>query len=703
MLELYCQVNGWISIRNSNADETHRIERRSPVWCLQFIPGLVGSVPAHVGGKSGPGSPGGNSQGSESNDLLVVGCWDKTLSLYRLNGKSHRIQGERSLRFYPCGLSIANLQGSKTSYMIIAGSNRKVNLYSRDGMRLAELLERPSWIWACAAHGYSDRVLVGSDSGAIDMVKMTFDAVHALYNDRYAFRENLTEVVVHHLVSDRKVRIKCRDYVQRISLYKNKLAVQLSDKVCIYESNPEETLDMHFRLKRERIQNSAKIPCEHMVVASNHVVFCHQTGIALYSFDGQVQRRWSMDAPICYVKMNGGPENREAILVGLLNGVAYKVFLDNPFPLELTKCAKPIQAAALSLNRDKLAVVDYDKTLSVVDLRTQDSLYQTDNAISVCFNTEVDDMLCYSSPESMFVMSGISCREDGDGSTQKVKLNENSKLNEPQEQHINGLAIGFSGPKIFCLHKNAMTGVDVPQGSNMMKQIEMEDFNAAYHVACLGATEPDWRILALRALRANQLHVAKSAFGRLKDSKYLHLIEAIERDQSEGGASMTASSPKATPLPSNKGAGSGAPARRGRGAVTSKEKTNNEPPPVINKGSLDPSWQAEILAYQGHHQEAAKIYARAGRVDEAIRLFTDLRRWNDAKMFAQSLSAEGHGSFDHSQLVRQQAEWLEEINDWKGAATILVSMEKYMQAAKLLADSASPDNIGWQVGECVFT
>jgi intraflagellar transport protein 122 len=241
-----------------------------------------------------------------------------------------------------------------------------------------------------------------------------------------------------------------------------------------------------------------------------------------------------------------------------------------------------------------------------------------------------------------------------------------------------------------------MSGVDVPQGSNMMKQIEMEDFEAAYRVACLGATEPDWRVLALRALRANQLDVAKSAFGRLKDSKFLHLIESIERDQAEGGGGANNTAKPVAPKAPAAAAASGGPgARRGRGAATTQAAP--EPSVPASKASLDPSWQAEILAYQGHHHEAAKIYARAGRVDEAIRLFTDLRRWNDAKMFAQSLSAEGHGSFDHSQLVRQQAEWLEEINDWRGAATIFVSMEKYMQAAKLLADSASPDNIGWQV------
>jgi hypothetical protein len=191
------------------------------------------------------------------------------------------------------------------------------------------------------------------------------------------------------------------------------------------------------------------------------------------------------------------------------------------------------------------------------------------------------------------------------------------------------------------------------------------------------------------------LHVAKRAFGRLKDSKFLHLIESIERDQAEGGGANSSS--KAEPAKVAAASQSSAPgARRGRGAA-STAPTKPEPTVPVTQATLSPTWQAEILAYQGHHHEAAKIYARAGRVDEAIRLFTDLRRWNDAKMFAQSLSADGHGSFDHSQLVRQQAEWLEEINDWKGAATIFISMEKYMQAAKLLADSASPDNIGWQV------
>jgi WD40 repeat protein len=78
-------LNGWISIRNVNSDELHHIERRAPIWSLQFIPGTAGaSNPGPKTNATGGGSssPTGNA-GSQDSDLLVVGCWDKTLSLYR--------------------------------------------------------------------------------------------------------------------------------------------------------------------------------------------------------------------------------------------------------------------------------------------------------------------------------------------------------------------------------------------------------------------------------------------------------------------------------------------------------------------------------------------------------------------------------------------------------------------------------------------
>ena len=73
-------INGWISIRNAASDELHHIERRAPIWCLQFVPGSP-PAPTAQGKAAGGGSPSGGA--SQDSDLLVVGCWDKTLSLYR--------------------------------------------------------------------------------------------------------------------------------------------------------------------------------------------------------------------------------------------------------------------------------------------------------------------------------------------------------------------------------------------------------------------------------------------------------------------------------------------------------------------------------------------------------------------------------------------------------------------------------------------
>lgn len=237
-------------------------------------------------------------------------------------------------------------------------------LYSRDGMRLAEIAKKSSWVWGigCSQTNSTvanflpdfDRVVLGTDAGGIDTIQLLFESVHSLYRDRYAYRENLTEIIVHNLVSDKKVRIKCKDLIKNISMYKNKLAVQLTDRVCIYESSAEEALDMHFRLRKERISigtpNQDKTGKESqqgddkataMVVTSNNLLFCRSTILEIYGLDGQRLRVWRLDSTVTYMKVVGGPEGREGILLGLANGSVVKVFVNNPFPVELYKASTP--------------------------------------------------------------------------------------------------------------------------------------------------------------------------------------------------------------------------------------------------------------------------------------------------------------------------------------------------------------------------
>lgn len=592
----------------------------------------------------------------------------------------------------------------------ISGSNRKVTLYSREGAKLSEVCLRDAWVWCCACHGESDLLALGTHTGAIELLKMKFDAVHALYRDRYAYRENLTEVIVSHLVTDKKVRIKCKDLIRNLALYKNKLAVQLSDRVCIYESSPEDTVDMHFRLRKEKIvisdrreeavDPSKKAPTggstglnnksNLMAITSTHLLFCTGNVLELYTFDGQRQKVWVLGSAALCMRVDGGPDGKEGVLLGLSSGAVVKVFVDNPFPIELTQ--RPLSAAQVDINiyRTLLAVVDAANEMTVTDLRTQEVLFSAPNVVSACFNTEVEDLLCITGVDgSISVLSGVrnaalqSTGEDGGVQHGLPHSIRSSSLPELQEQHIYGMALGYRGPRIFCLYRGSIVGVDVPQSANMQRALDSGDVPAAYRVACLGATEADWKLLAMRALRANHLSIAKNAFARLKDTKFLSLIDTIERRG--GGAAVSSSDTRSN---SNSVATTAGRNRGGAAVVLAPGSSASAAGGAVVIPPLDPMWQAELLAYEGHHQEAAKIFARSGKLDEAIRLFTDLRRWEDAKMFARNA-----GIADVSDLTVKQAKWLQEINDWKGASELFTSMGQFMAAAKIIGDN---EEEGWE-------
>ena len=567
-------------------------------------------------------------------------------------------------------------------------------------------------MWCCACHGESDLLALGTHTGSIELLRMNFDAVHALYRDRYAYRENLTEVIVHHLVTDKKVRIKCKDLIRNLSLYKNKLAVQLSDRVCIYESNPDDSVDMHFRLRKEKIvisdrREEAVDPAKRapsggstglnnksnlMAITGMYLLFCTGTVLELYTFDGLRQKVWVLCSAALCMRVDGGPDGREGVLLGLASGAVIKVFVDNPFPLEMTKRSAPAAQVDVNIYRTLLASVDGNNVLNVTDLHTQEVLFTAPNVVSACFNSEVEDLLCITGTDgSISVLSGVrnaaSQQPSGDDGGAQHGARSSSGLPELQEQHIFGMALGFRGQKIFCLYRGSIIGVDVPQSSNMQRALDSGDVASAYRIACLGATEADWKLLAMRALRANYISVAKNAFARLKDTKFLSLIDSIERrGGGAGGGNTIAGGVKSLSGDAKSAAGAGGGRNRGSNSSATAGGGVTTGPVVVPP--LDPTWQAELLAYEGHHQEAAKIFARSGKLEEAIRLFTDLRRWEDAKMFARNA-----GVADVSDLTTQQAKWLQEINDWKGASELFTSMGQFMAAAKIIGDN---EEEGWE-------
>jgi intraflagellar transport protein 122 len=180
------------------------------------------------------------------------------------------------------------------------------------------------------------------------------------------------------------------------------------------------------------------------------------------------EKEWVLDSLIRYIKVTGGPTGREGLLVGLKSGQVAKIFVDNPFPINLLKIGSAVRCLDLSATRKKLAVVDEHNTCLVYDLATKELLFQEPNANSVAWNTQNEDMLCYSGNGFLSIKAG----------------------NFPaHQQKLQGFVVGFAGSKIFCLHIYSMTTVEVPQSAAMYQYLEKQQYQEAYRVASLGVTE----------------------------------------------------------------------------------------------------------------------------------------------------------------------------------------------------------------------
>ncbi|NXN73085.1 IF122 protein, partial [Himantopus himantopus] len=533
--------NGIVSIRNKNGDEKVKIERTggasSPIWSICWNPSRNWEeVPLRsqetfifffciVFGRCLFGL--GEREGScfftsiqreycpkcmnkqlplqdERNDILAVADWGQKLSFYQLSGK--QIGKDRVLNFDPCCVSYF----TKGEYILLGGSDKQVSLFTKDGVRLGTIGEQSSWVWTCKVKPDSNYVVIGCQDGTISFYQLIFSTVHGLYKDRYAYRDSMTDVIVQHLITEQKVRIKGRELVKKIAIYKNRLAIQMPEKILIYELYSDDSSDMYYRVKEKIIK---KFECNLLVVCSDHIILCQEKRLQCLSFSGIKEREWLMESLIRYIKVIGGPPGREGLLVGLKNGQILKIFVDNVFAIVLLKQSTAVRCLDMSASRNKLAVVDENDTCLVYDIHTKELLFQEPNANSVAWNTQCEDMLCFS----------------GGG-----YLNIKASNFPVHQQKLQGFVVGYNGSKIFCLHVFSMSAVEVPQSAPMYQYLERKMFKEAYQIACLGVTDTDWKELAMEALEGLEFETAKKAFTRVRDLRYLELISSIEERKKHG-------------------------------------------------------------------------------------------------------------------------------------------------------------------------
>lgn len=313
-------------------------------------------------------NPSNPSNTSDNADTLCVIDWGQTMSFFSLGGQM--IGKERSLGFDPLALGFS----SDGEFITVAGCNKAIQLFTKDGIRLGMLGElHETWIWTTAISPSGGSIVMGCQDGTLASYNLAFSTVHALYRERYAFRENMCDVIIQHLVSGQKVRIKCRDLVHKIAIYRNRLAVQLPERVVLYELNSAEHQPMHYKVK-EKI--SKKFDCSLLVVCGMNLVLCQEKKLQSLDFTGTLQREWIMDSYIRYIKVTGGPQGREGLLLGLKNGQVWRIFLHNPLPILVTTVLSSVRCLDINSTRNKLAVVDDSGRLIVRDLLNDTMLYQ---------------------------------------------------------------------------------------------------------------------------------------------------------------------------------------------------------------------------------------------------------------------------------------------------------------------------------------
>ena len=127
--------------------------------------------------------------------------------------------------------------------------------------------------------------------------------------------------------------------------------------------------------------------------------------------------------------------------------------------------------------------------------------------------------------------------------------------------------------------------------------------------------------------------------------------------------------------------------------------------------------QAEVLAYQQKYHESANVLLKAGFPEKAVELFTELKDWDNAKLYASkggmsnysgvgaggSASAKGmrrpsginqggeEPKIHMDKLMKEQAQWAMENGDWKAGSDLYISCKEYRKAVEILGPRGQMD------------
>ncbi|KAL4432520.1 hypothetical protein ABPG74_013374 [Tetrahymena malaccensis] len=481
-------MGGIIGIRNRALEQLAEIQRSFPIWCMDWTP----ITPDY------------------QNSVLVVGVWEQSIAHYNIQGQ--QLGSDKKLTYDPIDINFST-QGE---FLLVSGTNNKCTLYTREGGFLIDVVTKNDWIWSnklkptikeAGSVAVQDQLHVAltTNDGEISMFKIQQLTVHALEGDKYAYRDNLTDIVVQSMSSNQRIRLKCKELVKNISIYKDKLAAHLTERILIYGTSAEDN-QMKYKLHKRIVK---KVEAHILEIVSNHLIACVKNKVQLYQLSGDLEKEWIFDSRVNCIKIIGGMPNKEGAYVGLKNGQIFKIFVDNSFPIPILSHNISIKNIDASQKRKRIAVVDKNNNLTVYDLTNKEQVFQEMNIVSCAFNNNFDDLLAFSSNDTTF----IRCAN-----------------HPPLSQKITGQVVGFKANKLFVLNDSVMSTIDVSMTQTMIKYLERKEFQSAYDIALLGVTDQDFLYLGNEALIATQFAIARKCYTRIKKLDFIYLLEKAEKD-----------------------------------------------------------------------------------------------------------------------------------------------------------------------------
>ncbi|KAL8275962.1 hypothetical protein Esti_000078 [Eimeria stiedai] len=381
--------SGLLVVRDEEGAKLWKHQFKAAVWTVAWRP----RQPHRRGAEA-------NSKYEDEEDVVVACTFEPKLWLLAENGD--KIISSTILAGDP--LNVAFAPGGE--YFLMAAVGEAVSVWSREGKPLHAFasLDAKVETTACCFHPTGQRLAFANRHGHLGLAQLKLPVIHGLHRELYARRTALREVTVRNLIAEDTAVIQFDELVHKVAVYKQLLAVQLSQCIVILQAL---SASSQKRLEyQETHRLSGSFHCALMLLIAHAVLLCKGASLELRTFEGAAQKTWTLRASIRYIRVVGGPPGEEVLLVGLRSGEALYVYVHQELPVPLLQHSAGLICVDISAKRDRLVVVDEAKDLCVYDLKTKCKLYSQQGCTSAAWNLFADDLLAISGRNALTLKAG---------------------------------------------------------------------------------------------------------------------------------------------------------------------------------------------------------------------------------------------------------------------------------------------------------